>query len=68
MDRIQNIALNFFQPTYASQDPTARLIWSPDAHLVLPQHIPGNEQKNRFMNVYSVKTTENRKNITKGTY
>jgi len=67
-DRTRNIALNFFQPTHASQNLMACLISLLDVHLPLLWHVPGNEQKNRFKNVHFVKTTENRKVITNGTY
>ena len=67
-DRIQNIALNFFQPTRALQYPIACLVWLLDLHLLLMQHVPGNEQRNRFKNAYFVKTMEKRKVITNGTY
>jgi len=68
MDRIQNIALNFFQTTRALQNPTACLIWLLDVDLLLLQHGPGNGGKNKFKNVYFVKTMVNRKLTTNGTY
>jgi hypothetical protein len=68
MDRIQNIALNFFQTTRALKNPTACLIWLLDMDLLLLQHGSGNGQKNKFIYVHFVKATMNRQLSTKTTY
>jgi hypothetical protein len=68
MDRIPSIALNFFQMTDASYSPMICRIQLLDVLLLLLQHVPGNEQKNKSKDVYFVKTMGKWNLITNSTY